>query len=100
MTIAFPAPETEAPKRRPEADPERWRCAWSDGRERCHYPGSMSHGTRGEGPWHCRFHFFCGDAVTGQRFIEASRDYRRGDQPPAEYQVPAELAQEEPGSEG
>lgn len=92
MAIAEAAPRDVE---RPRTDPERWRCSWTDGRERCHYPGSISSGTRGEGPWRCRFHFFCDDAVMGQRFIEESRDFFRGDAPPTEYQV-----QQEPGERG
>lgn len=40
------------------ADPDRGRCAWIDFGVRCVKPGAISHGTKGEGPWFCRFHFF------------------------------------------
>ena len=49
------------------------------GQERCHYPGSMSHGTRGEGPWWCNQHFFCGDSDRGARIVMESRGWRVGD---------------------
>lgn len=110
----------------PDEDPtERWRCSWSDGRERCHYPGSMSHDVRGSNRWYCRFHFFCEDGATGQQIIEESREHPRGTavaprqdtqdggeaptharakrpQPSATRlpYIEAELVQEEPGSGG
>jgi hypothetical protein len=62
----------------PTVAPDRWRCSWLAGIEQCHYPGAISHGTKGDGPFYCRHHFFCGDPVTGQRIVEESRDWQRG----------------------
>jgi hypothetical protein len=67
-------------------DSERWRCAWSDGRERCHFPGVCSHGTRGEGPWYCREHFNC-DIEKGMKVLEESRSFMPGN--PSHASVPA-----------
>lgn len=60
---------------------DRHRCAWSSEMlaERCHYPGAMSHGTRGDGPWYCAGHFVCSDGAEGADIIALSRGYRPGD---------------------
>ena len=49
-----------------------YRCEWV-ARERCHYAGSITAGTRGEGPWYCRDHFFCRDALSGDEITNISR---------------------------
>lgn len=72
-------------------DSQRWRCAWTDGRERCWFPGAISGDTRGGGRWYCRFHHFCDDGVAGQRIIEQSRGYAAGQpvgRPPEPVPVP------------
>lgn len=85
----------EAAPAQAEPGAERWRCAWSDGAERCHFPGSMCHETRGSERWFCRFHFFCTDPVLGQRIIEQSRDYVRGDPLPTGRDPAPRQAEEE-----
>lgn len=61
-----------------EYDHSPGRCCWNDGRERCFYPGSISHGTRGDGPWYCKGHFNCSDGAAGQQVIEQSRGFTPG----------------------
>lgn len=68
------------------------------GPERCNYPGSMSHGTRGEGPWYCRHHFFCGDAGEGARIVAGARMYRVGELVPPLLRTPPRPMRE-PGAD-
>jgi hypothetical protein len=57
---------------------ERWRCCWTTGRERCHYPGSISPDTRGSSRWFCAAHFRCADGAEGAQIVEESRGFVRG----------------------
>lgn len=70
--------------------------------ERCHYPGSISHGTRGEGPWYCRHHFFCADQSEGGKIVAEARKWNFGELVPnrARPVNPRAQAQEEPGALG
>lgn len=81
----------------PALDPDRGRCAWLAGIERCNYPGAISHGTRGEGPWFCAQHFFCGDASSGGKIVAESRSWRTGEDVPRPYRQPAPMR--EPGAD-
>jgi hypothetical protein len=67
------------------------------GMERCRYPGSVSPGTRGEGPWFCRHHFICGDASEGGRIVAESREWHMGDPVPSRVR-PAPIMRE-PGAD-
>jgi hypothetical protein len=67
------------------------------GMERCRYPGSMSHDTRGNGPWYCRHHFFCGDQSDGGRIVAESRAWKAGELVPARLR-PAPVVRE-PGAD-
>lgn len=59
--------------RRQLRDAEHWRCSWVADGERCHYPGSISPSTRGEGPWFCAAHFSCRDGAEGAQIVEQSK---------------------------
>ena len=63
-------------------DPFHGKCAWKDGVDRCRFPGSISHGQRGEPPWYCAFHFFDTGAEHGARIVKSSFDW---DGNPATY---------------
>jgi hypothetical protein len=51
-------------------------CDWKAGAKQCRYPGSLSSGVLGSGPWYCSGHFGCTDPVMGTDIVEASADYR------------------------
>jgi hypothetical protein len=61
-----------------------WRCFAEAKGLRCNYPGAMSKGMSGGGPWHCAAHFalfgseFTPEAVESQslQIIERSQSYR------------------------
>ncbi|MDE2022070.1 MAG: hypothetical protein KGI71_04165 [Patescibacteria group bacterium] len=42
------------------------------GGDRCRYPGSISPGTTGGGPWYCREHFGCSDMGAGAAVVARS----------------------------
>lgn len=105
MSVLDVAPTIPDRSSRRTSDVEGWRCAWTDGRERCHYPGSLSFETRGPSKWFCRGHLFCTDGATGQQIIEESRGFERGDErrytlPVATAEPQLELTQFEPGANG
>lgn len=58
---------------RPKSNPRHGKCAWTDSRGcGCQYPGALSQGTRGEGPFFCGFHFLCGNAIAGDEIVRQS----------------------------
>jgi len=63
--------EAKAPT--PGSDP---RCAWTSNGLRCAFPGALSSGTHGEGPWYCRHHFDIRDPGMGAAIDEESQSYR------------------------
>ena len=56
-------------------DPFHGKCTWVDGDDRCRFPGSMSHGLKGDGKFLCAFHFFNGDPIHAQRITQNSFDW-------------------------
>lgn len=56
-------------------DPDGWRCSWTNGAHRCRYPGSMSHGLKGDAKWLCAFHFREGDPSVAARITEESYEW-------------------------
>jgi hypothetical protein len=64
--------KTESPGL-PTVPKDRMRCCWESNGEQCHYPGTLSRTTLGDGPWYCRWHFDCNDPEFGQRIVEDSR---------------------------
>ena len=67
---------TENLKTKSDQDPTWWQCSNVVDGQRCSKPGSMSHSTRGGGPWFCRQHFFPQDATyvtraSGPRKLDA-----------------------------
>lgn len=60
-----------------------WRCAAEVNAQRCNYPGAISEGLHGGGPWHCAGHFnlFRGELTKGAvqerslSIIERSQSY-------------------------
>lgn len=95
---AFPQRDM-SPSAREEEGPHEWRCAFTDGRHRCQYPGSISPGQRGGGPWYCNVHFFDRSGPEAIQALEESRSFRAGD-PIRARPKPDPLVQEEPGSGG
>ena len=72
-SCGWSAPDKPRSSAAPALDPDRGRCAWMVDTARCCYPGTTSHDTHGGGAWYCRFHFNCGDPITGMRIIEQSQ---------------------------
>ena len=63
----------KAPQERKRyADPLAHVCAWTTGGQRCQNPGSLSEGTKGDGPWYCAPHFRCDTQAEGMRIIVES----------------------------
>ena len=56
-------------------DPMHGKCTWTDGADRCRYPGSISSGFKGDGRFLCAFHFFNGDPIHAARIVQASFDW-------------------------
>lgn len=54
-------------------DANRHRCEWMHDGERCHWQGTQSVGTHGDGPWYCREHGNCSDMDQGAGVVLASR---------------------------
>lgn len=50
-------------------------CEWNANISRCGFPGSMSHGQLGSGPWYCAWHFRCGDGATGAAIVRQSQKW-------------------------
>lgn len=63
-------------------------CEWTDGSNRCRFPGSRSSST-GNGSWFCTAHFDCRDPLMGATIVQASMDYR--------HQTPEERYREHHG---
>lgn len=61
-------------------------CDWVSGGTRCRYPGSLSSNTGPGGPWYCRPHYDCKDAMLGASIVDASADYT--------HQVPGRTAED------
>jgi len=57
--------EVEAP-----VDPSRFRCAWTDGTNRCPLPGTQSNSTRKGGSMFCRDHVDVKDTVLGNQIMD------------------------------
>ena len=87
----------------PLADADRGRCAWTSGVTRCRFPGSMSHGLRGELPFFCPWHFRGPDQQAGAEIVRQSLEW---DGKPESYLAMRRASmkptprQEEPGSLG
>lgn len=60
-------------------------CSWLSNGERCRYPGSLGHTTRGDGRWYCRGHFRCDDQEEGRRIVIESREFAPGAPPPPAF---------------
>ena len=59
-----------------------WRCAEEIGGERCGYPGAISNGVYGEGPWYCSPHYrlkgtTAYSEMASLQIIERSRSFER-----------------------
>lgn len=54
-------------------------CAYHAGTVRCRHTGSMSHGTKGEGPFYCAFHFRNNDPYSNDAQQEAYYSQRNPD---------------------
>lgn len=52
-------------------DPKAHCCAWTSGRDRCHYPGTMTHGGGAERRWYCSGHIDCSQQM-GAQIVEMS----------------------------
>lgn len=59
----------------PAAPTRHGTCEWDANGTRCRFPGSLSHGQLGGGPWYCGWHFRCSDAITGARIVEQSHEW-------------------------
>lgn len=55
--------------------PDYQPCEWQANGMRCKYPGSLSSGLLGGGPWYCSAHFACADPVIGAQVVERSQSY-------------------------
>lgn len=54
------------------------RCTWVAA-TRCRYPGALSNGTHGSGPWLCLGHFHCSDPSLGAAIVaQSERDHPQG----------------------
>ena len=82
------APELSAGIKSGEIDPNFGyiRCDWDSPSGRCRYPGALSSGTSGRGPWFCSAHWDSPSRQIGAQIVEASLDYRH----PTPEQVLAE----------
>lgn len=92
--------------------PDERRCVWTNGRERCHWPGTCSDDVHGKGPWYCGGHFMTRSGNGADLVLEAGRHWRVG-QPrpkwrdilgpnaaPEDVEGPELVDYSEPGSEG
>ena len=55
--MAFDAPEIKHRRTAEDNIDHNKTCSYRYRGETCNLPGSMAHGTKGEGPWFCRGHF-------------------------------------------
>jgi hypothetical protein len=53
----------------------RGQCEWHANGTQCQFPGSVSHGQLGGGPWYCGWHFRCSDGAAGARIVEQSHEW-------------------------
>ena len=63
-------------KKRVDTQPFDPRCAYENNAERCRYPGSISAGTLGGGPWYCRVHIRERGTQFARQALDASQSYR------------------------
>lgn len=47
-------------------------CEWNANGMRCCFPGVMSRGQLGGGPWYCGWHYRCEDGITGAQIVAQS----------------------------
>lgn len=78
-------------------DADHWRCAWVNGSRRCRYPGSVSHGLKGDAKYYCPFHFGGPDASEAARITDESY---RWDGKPDSYLAMRIAAQKAPNAGG
>lgn len=55
--------------------PDYQPCEWQANGTRCKYPGSITSGMLGGGPWYCSAHYGCADPVIGAQIVERSQSY-------------------------
>src|SRR5438105_7962844 len=51
---------------------QRYRCEWRADGDQCRYLGTISGGTRGEGPWYCSGHALTHDQALGAALVRRS----------------------------
>ena len=56
-------------------------CAYQANGLRCKYPGAISHGILGGGPWYCRIHIKDRGNLIGNQALDESQRYRNSSQP-------------------
>lgn len=56
----------------PTRDLFHGKCTYTDGDDRCRFPGALSQAQKGDGRWLCAFHFFNGDPIHAARIVESS----------------------------
>lgn len=56
-------------------------CAYESNGLRCKYPGAVSHGILGGGPWFCRIHIREGGNALAWQCLEHSQQYRKHPEP-------------------
>lgn len=57
-------------------DHNRHDCSYESAGQRCRYPGAISLGTTGGGPWYCRVHARERGSRFAQQALEQSQSYR------------------------
>ena len=66
---------SDNPHRRAD-DRDSHDCAYQTGSMRCRFPGSISHGTNGGGPWYCRVHARELGNQIARQCLQESQTYR------------------------
>ena len=56
----------------PAKDLFHGKCTYTDGDDRCRFPGALTSAQKGDGRWLCAFHFFNGDPIHAARIVESS----------------------------
>lgn len=52
-------------------------CAYESNGQHCRYPGAVSHGILGGGPWYCRIHIRDGGNAIARQALDHSQHYRQ-----------------------
>lgn len=59
----------------PAKDLFHGKCTYTDGDDRCRFPGALTHAQKGDGRWLCAFHFFNGDPIHAARIVANSFEW-------------------------